>query len=62
MHDIKDKTQTEFLQMMPEKFQVPRDPIKSYRNYYVSIRNKLTDAKWTKRTKPDWFDETKKIL
>ena len=43
---------TEFAQAMPEKYKVPGDPVKAYRQFYVGEKMKF--AKWTKRSVPEW--------
>jgi len=45
---------------MPEKYKVPRDPIKAYRQFYVG--EKLAFAKWTKRVIPYWVTSMKAYL
>ena len=49
---------TDFPQTMPERFRVPGDPVKAYRNFYVG--EKLRFARWTRRRKPAWIDELNK--
>ena len=51
---------TEFAQAMPEKYMVPGDPIKAYRQFYVG--EKLAFAKWTKRVIPYWVTSMKAYL
>jgi len=46
---------TDFPQAMPERYQVPGDPVRAYRNYYVA--EKLTFARWTRRRRPAWIGE-----
>ena len=55
---------SDFLEIMPAKFKDPLgDPVESYRNYYKSFsKDKPKYLKWTKRPKPDWFDDTKNII
>lgn len=43
---------TEFAQAMPEKYKVPGDPVKAYRQFYLG--EKMAFAKWTKRSIPYW--------
>ena len=43
---------TEFAQAMPVKYKVPGDPVKAYRQFYLG--EKMSFAKWTKRSVPDW--------
>jgi hypothetical protein len=43
---------TEFAQAMPDQYKVPGDPVKAYRQFYLG--EKMTFARWTKRTLPDW--------
>lgn len=47
---------TEFAQAMPEKYKVPGDPVKAYRQFYLG--EKMAFAKWTKRSIPDWVYKT----
>jgi hypothetical protein len=43
---------TEFAQAMPDKYKVPGDAVKAYRQFYLG--EKMTFAKWTKRPVPEW--------
>ena len=43
---------TEFAQAMPEKYKVPGDAVRAYRQFYLG--EKMAFAKWTKRSIPDW--------
>lgn len=38
---------------MPDEYKVKDNSLMSYRNYYSN--GKIHLAKWTRRTKPDWF-------
>jgi len=44
---------TEFAQAMPDKYKVPGDAVKAYRQFYLG--EKMTFAKWTKRSVPEWL-------
>ena len=44
---------------MPVKYKT-NDAVESYIKYYIG--EKLTNAKWTKRKKPDIFKETNNYL
>ncbi|MDZ7797484.1 MAG: pyrimidine dimer DNA glycosylase/endonuclease V [Candidatus Marinimicrobia bacterium] len=46
---------TEFAQAMPEKYKVPGDPVRAYRDFYIG--EKLGFAKWTRRKRPVWIEE-----
>lgn len=46
---------TEFAQAMPEKYRVPGDAVKAYRQFYIGEKMKF--AKWTKRSVPEWAHE-----
>ena len=50
--NIPDIGITDLPKAMPEQFKV-KDPIKSYRNYYIGA--KASFCKWTNRKEPDWF-------
>ena len=52
IHDYEKRGLTEFAQAMPEKYKVPENPIKAYRQYYLG--EKMAFAKWTKRSIPYW--------
>ena len=43
---------TEFAQAMPDKYKVPGDVVKAYRQFYLGEKMKF--AKWTKRSVPEW--------
>lgn len=43
---------TPFVQVMPERYQVPGDPVQAYRNYYLG--EKMRFARWTRRKRPRW--------
>ncbi|PTN08102.1 pyrimidine dimer DNA glycosylase/endonuclease V [Nitrosomonas aestuarii] len=43
---------TEFAQAMPDKYKVPGDAVKAYRQFYLG--EKMGFAKWTKRSVPEW--------
>ena len=47
--------QTDFVQAMPDKYKIPGDAIKAYRQFYLGEKMKF--AKWTKRRVPDWVLE-----
>lgn len=47
---------TEFAQAMPDKYRVPNDPVRAYRQYYLG--EKLAFARWTKRKAPAWVRST----
>lgn len=40
-------------QAMPEIYQIPGEPVKAYRAYYVGAKSGF--AKWTHREVPSWF-------
>ena len=50
---------TEFAQAMPEKYKVPENPIKAYRQFYLG--EKMAFAKWTKRSVPYWVRNSYRI-
>ncbi len=50
---IPDLGPTEFAQAMPQRYQVPGNPVQAYRNFYVG--EKRFFATWTKRRPPRWF-------
>ena len=56
-HDFENPGLTEFAQAMPEKYRVPGNPIKAYRQFYVG--EKMTFATWTKRSIPSWALESR---
>jgi len=43
---------TGFTQAMPDKYKVPGDAVKAYRQFYLG--EKMAFAKWTKRPVPEW--------
>jgi hypothetical protein len=47
-----DRGLTEFAQAMPDKYKVPGDAVKAYRQFYLGEKMKF--AKWTKRSVPEW--------
>lgn len=51
-YDFENTGLTEFAQAMPDRYKVPGDPVKAYRQFY--IEEKLAFAKWTRRSLPDW--------
>jgi hypothetical protein len=46
---------TEFAQAMPDKYKIPGDAVKAYRQFYKG--EKMGFAKWTKRSVPAWAIE-----
>ena len=57
LHEIENdrfenKGLTEFAQAMPDKYKVPGDPVRAYRQFYLG--EKMAFAKWTKRRTPYW--------
>ena len=46
---------TEFALAMPEEYQIPNDPVTSYRLYYKRGKSHL--ASWKKRGKPFWWNK-----
>ena len=48
-----NKGLTEFAQAMPDKYKVPNDAVKAYRQFYIG--EKMGFAKWTKRKQPKWI-------
>jgi hypothetical protein len=46
---------TEFAQAMPDKYKIPGDVVKAYRQFYLGEKMKF--AKWTKRSTPEWISE-----
>ena len=46
---------TEFAQAMPNKYKVPGDAVKAYRQFYAG--DKLRFARWSRRTAPAWLVE-----
>ncbi|MCF7833295.1 MAG: pyrimidine dimer DNA glycosylase/endonuclease V [Candidatus Marinimicrobia bacterium] len=55
---FESKGLTEFPQAMPEKYRVPGDPVKAYRQFYVG--EKLGFARWTRRKPPSWINEIRR--
>ena len=53
-----DSGLTEFVQAMPDKYQVPHDPVTAYRNFYNYDKSKF--ATWTRRQEPYWFKRLNK--
>jgi len=51
--NIKSASRTEFYCAMPEQYIVPKDPVQSYRNFYIHDKSRF--AKWTNATPPDWY-------
>ena len=43
---------TEFAQAMPDRYKVPGNPVRAYRQFYVA--EKMHFARWTKRKIPAW--------
>ena len=43
---------TEFAQAMPDKYKVPGNPVRAYRQFHVG--EKMHFARWTKRKIPAW--------
>jgi len=50
---------TEFAQTMPDKYNVPGDPVQAYRSFYIGEKSHL--AKWTRRMIPKWFSEAIRV-
>ena len=46
---------TEFAQAMPDKYKIPGNAVKAYRQFYLGEKMKF--AKWTKRHSPEWIHE-----
>ncbi len=51
-HEFERSGLTEFAQAMPDKFKVPGDAVKAYRQFYLG--EKMAFAKWTKTGVPHW--------
>lgn len=49
---------TEFAQAMPDKYKVPNNPVKAYRQFYLG--EKMHFARWTKRRIPAWVRNSSK--
>jgi len=43
---------TEFAQAMPDKYKIPGNAVRAYRQFYLGEKMKF--AKWTKRNIPEW--------
>ena len=43
---------TEFAQAMPNRYKIPGDAVKAYRQFYLG--EKMDFARWTKRSVPQW--------
>jgi hypothetical protein len=54
-YDYDDKGLTEFAQAMPDKYKIPGDAVKAYRQFYIG--EKMGFARWTKRSAPKWTNE-----
>ena len=46
---------TEFAQAMPDKYKIPGNAVKAYKQFYLGEKMKF--AKWTKRHSPKWIHE-----
>lgn len=46
---------TEFAQAMPDKYKIPGNAVKAYRQFYLG--EKMGFAKWTKRSAPGWIHQ-----
>lgn len=46
---------TDFPQAMPERYGVPEDPVRAYRQFYIG--EKLRFARWTRRRRPAWIEK-----
>ena len=46
---------TEFAQAMPDKYKIPGNAVKAYRQFYLGEKMKF--AKWTRRHSPEWIHE-----
>lgn len=51
-YSYEDHGLTEFAQAMPDKYKVPGNAVKAYRQFYVG--EKMGFAKWTRRSVPKW--------
>lgn len=54
----KDSELTNFALAMPTEYQNHKNPVESYRNYYLNEKQWFKDGKrptWTKRPAPDWW-------
>lgn len=47
-----NKGLTEFPQAMPDKYKIPGNAVKAYRQFYLGEKMKF--ARWTKRSIPKW--------
>ena len=54
-YDYADQGLTEYAQAMPDKYKIPGDAVKAYRQFYVG--EKMGFARWTKRSAPKWINE-----
>jgi hypothetical protein len=54
-NNLPDTGLTRFAEAMPQECIDTKDPVQSYRNYYM--QEKAGFAVWTKREKPQWFKE-----
>jgi len=52
-YSFEDLGLTPFAQAMPEEYRVPKDAVQAYRKFYIG--EKLSFAKWTKRSTPGWI-------
>jgi hypothetical protein len=52
---IPDVGLTEFVQVMPDAYKVPGNPVQAYRNFYIGEKSRF--ARWTRRRRPQWFSE-----
>ena len=50
---IENKGLTEFPLAMPDDVKTPRDPVKSYRDYYKKYKKDI--VKWNHSKKPEWY-------
>lgn len=55
-HEFERRGLTEFAQAMPEKYKVPGNAVKAYRQFYLG--EKMGFAKWTKRSRPGWVSNS----
>lgn len=54
-YDYEDQGLTEYAQAMPNKYKIPGDAVKAYRQFYAG--EKMGFARWTKRSAPEWISE-----
>lgn len=52
-HEYESHGLTAFAQAMPDKYKVPDNPVKAYRQFYLG--EKMHFAKWTRRRIPSWI-------